>query len=345
MPSIRRAIRITSQVEAASVPVTLYGVPLIAGISTAVVKNTPKEFVTLADIATEHGSGSAIYKAAVSIFAQGCKDVITISISAAAAAPTAEEVHAALAKADTLAGNGRIAGAVLAGLTTSALLAELKEFADRVKVVFVVTNAEGDTVSAIVAEAAALSSVNGYFVAYKGSSTDGSDIAAAVLGAVMVLKPWVSLSWKPVVCDVDSFYTEDEVDSLEAGKVNALIEDTDIVLSNTLSTLTAGQFFDITRTQYYIEGAVKDAVAAGRLAAKDGVPFTSKGLQVVRAWIVTPLETLKRNSAIADFSVVMPAISAVSDEDKAARKLSGVNIAITLAGDIQAFAFDMGISV
>ncbi len=343
MPDIRDAIKITSTVSA-SASTKQYGVPAIVGESLATDKNTPKKFTSLELLKTEHGENSDICKGASVMFSQGLKTVYTVSIDAATSGtPTATEVETALNTLLTYASAGEIDAAVLAGITDTTLLAKLKSFADTARVIFVATHTDDETVSNIIAAAASLESVNGLFIAFK--SVESDDVACAVLGSIMVRKPYYTLTWLQVATDVNDYFSPADLASLEDGRVNAIISYAgENRLSNGLSLKSSIPFLDTTRTQYYIESLIAAAVAEGRINASQ-VPYSKKGFEVIRSWIVSPLESLVRDNSIQSYAVTMPDLENMSDEDRAARKITGIIIEVQTIGDVQAFEMNLNIKV
>jgi len=344
MPDVKDAVKITSSVKSPSAAATQWGVPAIVGESTATDKDTPKRFVTLDSIETEHGGESDIYLGAVAMFAQGVREVYTVAIDAdTAGTPTATEVETALGTLESYAASGTIAGAVLAAITASDLLEELQTFADSNKVVFVATHAADATVSGIVTLAAGLESENGMVVAFKSVGSD--DVACAVLGAIMVHKPYHTLTWLKVNVDVDDYFSPTDVQSLETGRVNPVIYyKGENRLGNGLSLKSTVPYLDITRTRYYISGLLSEAVADGRLSAAT-IPYTKAGIEAVRGWLLSPLESLVKAGAISEYSIEMPDIENISDADKAARKLTGVLISVQIAGDIQTYELELTLNI
>lgn len=345
MPDIRDAIKITSMVSAAA-SVTQWGVPAIIGESSATEKNTPKKFTSLELVKAEHGEDSDVYKGAYSMHKQGVKTVYTVSLAVTTAGtPTATEVETALDTLSSYVSAGEIDAAVLAGITDSDLLEKLRDFADEARIIFVATHAEEDTLSEILATATAssLESVNGFFVAYK--SVESDDVACAVMGAIMARKPFNTLTWLEVDVDVDDYFSPADLASLEDGRVNAIIRYTDDNrLSNGMSLDSTVPFLDTTRTQYYIETLIAETIAQERMNASQ-VPYTQKGFEVIRSWIVAPLEELIRVNSIDSYSVTMPDMENITTEDKANRIITGVQIEIQTIGDIQAFEISLNIKV
>jgi len=346
MPDARNAITITTSVVVNPNAVQPYGTPLVAGESNYATKNTIVHYTSLTDVGTDHGTSSKVYKAVFSLWAQGIRNVYVMSLQVATVgSPTTTEVTTALVLIDAAVSAGQFHGACLAGITDITLLEKLQVAADRAGIVFTATNTEGDTTSTIVANAASIESVNGFFVAYKSSTNDAYDIAAAALGAIFATKPWYPMAWVKVVCDVDGYFTPSEVTTLEAGHVNVIIDEDDTNrLSNGLSTYTTLRYLDVTRSRYEIESRIKSAIATARLAAGK-VPYTAKGLQVVRGWIVLALESLVSDGALSDYSVTMPVFDNISDGDRASRILEGVEVSATLANDIQSFSLALTITV
>jgi hypothetical protein len=345
MPEIMKAITITTTVQAAALA-DQWGVPLVVGESSATAKNTLKSFVNLAALGTEHGTTSNVYKAAASIFNQGVAEVYTIAIQTATpGSPTPAEINTSMnGIIDAAVQAGNIQGMVLAGLTDTNSVTQLQTNADRVGVIWVSCNAIGETVSTITTRAAALSSVNGFMVAYKGSA-GVDDVAAATLGAIMVLQPWVALMWKNVDCDVNAYFVSSDITSLEAGRVNVIMPNgTANILSNGMATSPTANFIDITRCQYLVRSEIAASIAAGKMASET-VPYTAIGIATVRGWIITPLENLITAGALASYSVTLPALAAIPETDRAARVLQGVTVTCQLAGNIQTFALDLDISV
>ncbi|MDD1695099.1 MAG: hypothetical protein LUQ71_10285 [Methanoregula sp.] len=345
MPDARNAVTIVTSVVVNPNAVQPYGTPFVLGESTYATKNTIKYYSSLTDVGTDHGTSSKLYKAVYSLWAQGIREVYVMSLQAATAgSPTATEIETALALIDASVSAGEFHGACLASITDTALLEKLQVAADRTGILFTATSAV-ETVANIVAAAASLSSVNGFFVAYKGSTNDAYDIAAAALGAIFATKPWYTMSWVKITCDVDEYFAPSEVASLELGHVNAIINEDDANrLSNGMSTYTTLRYLDITRTRYETESQIKTAIASARLAAGK-VPYTAQGLEVVRCWIVSALEDLVTDGALSKYTVTMPVFANISEGDRASRILQGVEVSATLANDIQSFSLSLTITV
>lgn len=344
MPDVRNAITITTSVVASARPINQWGTPVVFGKSTYATKNTPKAYSLQTDVIADHGETSEISLATASIFKQGVTAVYVVAVTMVGSTATAGEMTTACATCNALIGAGSIHGAVFAAITSDTILESLQTWIDAQKIIGVAMGDYTTSVSSQVSVALGLSSKNLVFVAYKGSE-GVDDIAAATLGAIMVMKPWVTPAWKAVSCDVDEYFTPAEVASLETGRICAMINfNAQNRLSTSYSTLSTTMHINSTRIQYYLEEQIKNNVALGVMSAEK-VPFTEKGLEVVRGFIVAPLEAAVREGALASYTVVMPQMAAISAEDKTARLLKNVSIGAVSAGDIQTFSLGMTLVV
>ena len=346
MGSIQDAIVIDVSVVSVDTTRTMYGTPAIVGESTYSTKDSPKKYTSLAAVGTDHGTSSKIYTAAKAIFAQGCKNLYAVSMTVATAgSPTATEVETALATLANYAKNRLIHGVCLAGISSDSttLTAKLKTFADTNRVIFTVTNPNGATVAEITAAAPALSSANGYFLAHADTNQTG-DVAAAALGLLSVLKPWVSPYWKEIVVGVDTFFTPDDGPTLEAARANYVIDLGDDVtrMSQAITTKDDGdpKFIDITRTKYYVAQVLQNAIAQYRIATEK-IPYTATGLKYIAGEIKGAMESLVSLGALSEYTVTMPDIDDIDASDKADRRLTGVVIWARNAGDIQEFTIPL----
>ncbi len=345
MPELGDAIQITVTDATAAMPSREWGTPAIVGESTYATKETPKLYYSLADVKTDHGTGSDISVAAAALFAQGVRKLYISAVDAAAGEADADDVEAALAPLAPYASQKLIHGVCLAGITTSALLAKLKAFADANAVIFTASNAPGDTVSAITTVASALSSGNGFFLAHADTDTT-EDVAAAALGVIMTLRPWNTTFWRYVNVGVNEYFAPGDVPTLETAKVNVITNRVDGVnrISNALTLSGSPKYIDVTRTKYYAVTAIQDSVASLRLRMTK-LPYTPAGLDYVRGAIAQALEGMVRTGALHSYTISMPAFEDIPDADKANRVLQNVNINAVLAGDIHTFDLNLTVSV
>jgi len=345
MPELGDAIRITVTDATAAMPSREWGTPAIVGESTYATKETPKLYYSLADVKTDHGTGSDISVAAAALFAQGVRKLYISAVDTTAGEAGADDVEAALAPLAPYAGQKLIHGVCLAGNTETTLLAKLKDFADANNVIFTATNAPGDTVGAITTAASALSSGNGFYLAHADSDTT-EDVSAAALGVLMTLRPWNTTFWRYINVAVNEYFAPGDVPTLEAAKVNVITNRVDRVnrISNALTLSGSPKFIDVTRTKYYAVTAIQDSVASLRLRMAK-LPYTPAGLDYVRGAIAQALEGMVRSGALHSYTIAMPAFEDIPDADKANRVLQNVNINATLAGDIHTFDLNLTVSV
>lgn len=350
MPELGDAIKITATDATAAMPSREWGTPAIVGESAYTTKETPKLYYSLADVKADHGGAAGastdITVAAADLFAQGVRKMYVVAIDATeAGAPVADEVAAALNTLTPYASEKLIHGVCLAMITETTLLAALKTFADANNVVFAVTNAPGDTVTAISNAASNLASGNGIYLAHADSTFTG-DVAAAALGTLMTLRPWNTTFWRYINVAVTKYFAPGDVPTLETAKVNVITNRVDGVnrISNALTLSGSPKFIDIVRTKYYAVTAIQDSVASLRLRMTK-LPYTPAGLDYVRGAIAQALEGMVRSGALHSYAISLPPFEEIADADKANRVLKNVNIMAVLAGDIQTFDLNLTISV
>ena len=350
MPELGDAIKITVTDATAAMPSREWGTPAIVGESAYTTKETPKLYYSLADVKADHGGAAGastdITVAAADLFAQGVRKMYVVAIDATeAGAPVADEVAAALNTLTPYASEKLIHGVCLAMITETTLLAALKTFADANNVVFAVTNAPGDTVTAISNAASSLASGNGIYLAHADSTFTG-DVAAAALGTLMTLRPWNTTFWRYINVAVTKYFAPGDVPTLETAKVNVITNRVDGVnrISNALTLSGSPKFIDIVRTKYYAVTAIQDSVASLRLRMTK-LPYTPAGLDYVRGAIAQALEGMVRSGALHSYAISLPPFEEIADADKANRVLKNVNIMAVLAGDIQTFDLNLTISV
>ena len=346
MGNISDAIKINASVVPATRFVTQWGVPAIVGESTYATKNTPKLYTSADAVITDHGTSTAISVAAAAVFAQGVRRLYAVAMTVSTpGTPTAGEVETALATLTAHATNRLINGVCLAGIESDhpTLTAKLKTFADTNSLIFTVTNPNSATVSDITGATTALSSANGFFLAHADTNQTG-DVAAAALGKLMALKPWISPYWKEIVTDVDVFFLPSDGPTLETAMANYITDLGDGVtrISQGLTTKSDSnpKFIDVTRTKYYTVLVLQNAIASYRIAAEK-IPFTATGLKFVEGEIKGAMENIKAQGAISDYIITMPAIGDIDPDDVEDRRLSGMHIWARLAGDIQEFELDL----
>jgi len=97
-----------------------------------------------------------------------------------------------------------------------------------------------------------------------------------------------------------------------------------------------GEYTDVIRFVDWLYARIQETVVAG-LAALEKLPFTANGLAVIEGYIKSVLSAGVAAGGLTNDpepTVTMPALANISAADKAARKLSGITFAATLAGAI-----------
>lgn len=120
-------------------------------------------------------------------------------------------------------------------------------------------------------------------------------------------------------------------------------------LSNDRASVGLTDFYVFKGTQRsvrYCEVVIDDELLALRRASEDAIPFTAGGLALVRGHILSALGFLRDEGVIdGNFVVVMPEIGDISASDKAARILPGVDVSVTLTGQVHMIKLDLNVSV
>lgn len=357
MPGIEDIVKVSTSLEVSAVPAKTWGTPAIVGESNYATKNSPKLYTSLADVKTDHGDTSDVAKAAQAIFAQGVRKLYAVSMNVATAgSPTPTEVENALNSLADLALQKKVNGVCLAGIPSNKegtddgttfvkLSTKLKAFADANKVIFTVTNANGQAVADIVTDAGELNSQNGYYLAHADSNID-EDGAAAALGVIMTRKPWETIAYRAINIGVNEYFSAGDLSTLETNNVNAIIQGPNGENRTSAGYTLAGdpKFIDITRTRYYLETLIDDRITSLRLRATK-IPYTELGLAMIRNEIASACEEAVRAGALASYNIVMPAFEDIPADWKANRILKNVSVTAVLAGEVETFELNLTITV
>jgi hypothetical protein len=144
---------------------------------------------------------------------------------------------------------------------------------------------------------------------------------------------------------VDEYFAPGDVPTLESGKANVILNLAGANrISNGLTTGGDPKFIDITRTKYYTVTAIQDSIANLRLRMAK-IPWSDAGLEYVRGAIASALESMVRDGALSSYDIVMPSLDSIPEADRQNRKLTGVQVTATLAGDIHEFSLNLTIQV
>lgn len=358
MPNVRDFVTITTTIDTARDRILEWGYPAIIGeqeVSDGAYTGKEKDrgiiktYYSAEAVMVDMGEGS-LYRAAVAAFSQGISRLYAVAIQAAIpGTPTADEIKAGMAVVKDYVIEGFVQGVCLAQIYDKTRLGELKTFCDANGLIFVATNepkpAQHEEIPFIQETVEALRSKNGFYVAHASKEFRG-DVAAAVLGRMMTLKPWVTTFMKDVSVPVDDFFEPADVRALESSGCNVLIKfDDKIRLSNGMTTLEDDpRFIDITRMQYHVVRLIQDGIVRLRINAEK-IPYTPSGLETIKTTISSALESLVRQNALASYIVKMPVFDSIDKSDKADRILRGIQVTCTLAGDVQEFAIALKIQV
>ncbi len=355
MPTITQAIIVNTTVTSPSETNAGWGIGVLVGLSSAVTKNTAKQYTSLADLQTDHGADTDLGIAGASAFAQGIESIYVVSIDAAAATPTPTEVTAALNAILNAENAGTIKAVALAGIysDSTTLTAALKTWADANDRIFVVANPIAATVSSIATAAEALASNRGFFVAHNTAANADmtDDPGAAALGVLMSVDPGDTLAWaKIIITGVDDYLPAD-VATLEAARVNCIadLQNTSVMrftngLSLTDDADDPNQFIDTTISRMYITDAYRNGLAT-YLLSNGKVPYTAAGIEFVRSNLIATSAQLKTQGVIENYTVTMPKITEISTAARASRILPNIYIWCNTPGNMQDFLINLTMEV
>jgi len=128
-------------------------------------------------------------------------------------------------------------------------------------------------------------------------------------------------------------YTSTQRSNLRAKKTN-FYEATAGVSMLEEGYVASGSFIDFVRFLDYLEARIQERVF-GKLSIGNKVPYTDKGIAIVRNEIAGQLQTDEARGALdAGWSVTVPKAASASDADRAARVLRNVSFSAVYAGAI-----------
>lgn len=188
-------------------------------------------------------------------------------------------------------------------------------------------------------------------------------VESYVLGQLAVNDPWFDPFYdgdgypfantqyeRPLVGDPATAGTFEGGDSSsENGNVNVIINKGGTqVLSNSVTTAGSSsnyQFFDVGRTQDFLAAEVRRTLTSLRLS-QDQIPFTAKGRAQIRNTIQNTLsQYVGGGGPLASFTVTIPPIAQLTDSQKANRVYAGIDIEVTLAGNVHEFSVTLNVTV
>lgn len=362
MPDGYDAVKVQTQFVQPSTVGTQYGVPLIIGTATGYETAEIMYYNTYSSLISVFTSevSPAIYKCAEALNNNGVnqiavgvyKDSISELYPLIAAEARTHSITSLV-----------VAGFTLDSTTLTKIVPEegesLIDVCDEndVIAVIVATPPNGDgtiTPTTITQLVESISSRNVYFFAHN-DPTVTTDVGGAVLGTIEMLAPQVTPQWKPVVCDIDTYFNNYDVQTLEASQVNTIILDYGLSASFTTQLQSAVPTpndnndvitdISITRSIYSIRTSIQLAIINLRKnTTKLGYTNTSLGL--IRATIETTLEdelesTNNTMGMISDYDIEMPTLNDISADDRAKGILRNVIISVTLTGEIKTFIFSL----
>lgn len=189
------------------------------------------------------------------------------------------------------------------------------------------------------------------------------DLASYMVGNLAVNDPWHNFYWDelPVSDPVKRLVGGPETpDTLEGGRdaggdtgegpVNALIQVAGANrMSNSLTTAGAGsdyQFFDIRTTMNFLKAEITRALENLR-ARKNRIPFTDSGREVIKNVVTDTVEQYvdDEDGPLSEADVFVPSHEDLTEDDRANRHWTGIEVDATLAGDVHEFSLKLTVGV
>jgi hypothetical protein len=228
---------------------------------------------------------------------------------------------------------------LLTDFESSALIMATAEVIEAMTKIYIARSDDADVITNVSTDVASLLEAAGYFrtgLFYTGTAGDYGD--SAFVGRLAPYDPgsetWAFKTLSGVTVDG---WTDSEVTFLEAKSANYYVRRGGI--STTLGGKVAGgEFIDVMRFIDWLTARTQERIF-GDLVRNTKIPFTDKGIAIVEAGIRAVLEQGVAAGGIAssqDYTVTVPKSSAVSDNDKALRTLTGVKFTARLAGAVHA---------
>lgn len=132
--------------------------------------------------------------------------------------------------------------------------------------------------------------------------------------------------------------------------VNAIYEDAGGTFRYTNDRAVTGltdfyRFHSTRRSVRFAENRIEEDLLALRRGSGTSIPFTTAGLNAVRAAIQGSLSFLNRQGVIAEGVVNTPTMDEISDSDRQNRVLDYVSVSIRLTGQIHFVSLDLEVDV
>jgi len=190
-------------------------------------------------------------------------------------------------------------------------------------------------------------------------NNNSEDLAAYLLGRLATSDPWHNFYWDelPVggavstkIGDPATADTFEGGDTDNSGPLNVIInKGGTTIVSNSLTTAGNSsdyQFFDVRQTAVFIRAEVRRILESLRIR-RDRIPFTSDGRDIILNVISDTLQEYVGGTGnpLSAASTTVPEVASLSDTDKANREWTGIELDITLAGDVHEFTLGLTVGV
>lgn len=151
-----------------------------------------------------------------------------------------------------------------------------------------------------------------------------------------------SLTWtfKTLAGIAPSGYTASDIDAIETAKGCTYIKEGGVNIVSKGQT-TSGEYIDVVQGQDFISARMAEGVF-GLLTRTDKVPYTAQGIALIAAEVEAVLKQANTQGIVASdadgkplYSVEIPNIADISQNDKASRKLPNIKWTATIEGAIE----------
>lgn len=190
-----------------------------------------------------------------------------------------------------------------------------------------------------------------------------ADVGGHILGQLATHNPWFDPYYDgegypfesesypgKLIGDPATQETFEGGDNEGLGPTNVVIEVADTtVLSNSLTTAgpdSSYQYFDIGRTESFAATVIEEALRDLRLQ-EDRIPFDSDGRTMISSEIRSSLSEYVggADAPFASLDLYVPPFDELTEEERADRVWTGIEVQGRLAGNVHEFSFKMTVTV
>lgn len=105
------------------------------------------------------------------------------------------------------------------------------------------------------------------------------------------------------------------------------------------------RFHSTRRSVRYVDNNLNEDLLALRRGSGTAIPYTAAGFAAIEASINATLRRMRTQGIISDGGVNMPSIEDMTSTDRLNRVVNGIEVFITLAGQVHMFAIELNVGV